>query len=213
MLCEDVRPSAPSLLSKTCTNPSYTDTCPFFSRAAAFSSYHLRTSFLSLGTTVENPLGFSFTSFAIIQIYKMSSQSWVWNGVTDQYAWRPGTVAPPGHYLNPLCSLEENSGSARPISHFQEPSAPGSAGSNIGGTLPVSNLSAMYTPNSESSLSSTWVTPTYLHASIYILALNKQPGSYIYAQSGNTVECSTSARSPSQSFISSFNSQSSSTVE
>ena len=163
MLHQDVRPSGPSLLSKTCTNPSKTDTCPFFSRAVAFSSYHLRTSFLSLGTTVGNSLSFSFASFAVIQIYKMSSQNWVWNAVTDQYAWRPGTVAPPGHYLNALCSSEENSGSARPISHFQGHSAPGSAGSNMGGTLPTSNLSAMYTPTSESSLSSNLGYP-YLSA-------------------------------------------------
>ena len=154
MLYQDVRPSTPSLLSKTCTNPSNTDTCPFFSRAVAFSSYHLRTSFLSLGTTVGNPLSFSFASFAVIHIYKMSSQSWVWNAVTDQHAWRPGTVVHPGHYLNPLCSPEENSGSARPISHLQGHSAPGSAGSNLGDPLPTSNQSAIYTRNSESSLSS-----------------------------------------------------------
>lgn len=122
-------------------------------RAPPFSSYHLRTSFLSLGTTVGSPLNYSSASFPVIRIYKMSSQSWVWNAVTDQYAWRPGTVAPPGHSLNPLCSPEENSGSARPISHSQGHSAPGSAGSDLHGTLPISNLSAMYSPNSESSLS------------------------------------------------------------
>ena len=96
----------------------------------------------------------SFTSFAILQIYKMSSQSWVQSAVTDQHPWRPGTVIPPGHYLNPLCNPEENSGIAHPISHLQGHSAPGSAGSNLGGPLPISNQSFMYTPKSESSSSS-----------------------------------------------------------
>ena len=108
---------------------------------------------LSLGILVGNPLSLSFASFAVIQIYKMSSQSWVWNTPTDQYAWRPGTVATPGHYLNPLCSPEGKCGSARPISHSQGYSPPGSAGSGLRGTLPISNLPAIYTPNGESALS------------------------------------------------------------
>ncbi len=154
MLYQDVRSSTPSLLSKTCTKPLCYKYISFLFRAYPLSSNYLRTSFLSLGTIVGKPLSFSFTGFAVIQIFKMSGQPWVWDAATGQYAWRPETVAPPGYYMYSVCRPEENSGPAHPVSYSQEHPAPGLAASDLRGTrtdMPVSNLSAIYTPNSELS--------------------------------------------------------------
>ena len=63
-------------------------------------------------------------------------------------------MAPPGYYLNSIYRPEDNPGSVRPLSYSQEHHAPTSAASDLRGTsadMPVSNLSANYTPNSELS--------------------------------------------------------------
>ena len=80
----------------------------------------------------------------------MSSQPWVWNAATDQYAWRPEIAAPPGQYLNSPYASEKNSGSAHPVSYSQGHPAPGAAASDLQGTHAYMP-NAIYPPNSESS--------------------------------------------------------------
>lgn len=80
----------------------------------------------------------------------MSSQPWVWDAATDQYAWRPEVAAPPGQYLNSPYAPEQNSGAAHPISYPQGHPAPGLASSDLRGTH-ANMPNATYPPTCESS--------------------------------------------------------------
>ena len=80
----------------------------------------------------------------------MSSQPWIWDAATNQYAWNPEIAALSGHHPNTPSRPEENSRSAHGVPYSQGPPAPGPTASNLRDTQ-ADMPNVIYPPNCKSS--------------------------------------------------------------